>query len=151
VIVELWSSEDPGVVELASGRRIRGRRLRGDLPPGPTPTFSVYLSGRPPLEPLWEREWVRWRDFWLPSDPDAATRVLRRAYERTRTDRVEIACSGGVGRTGTALAVMCLFEGMQPDAAVDWVREHFHPRAVEVPWQRRYLRRAWTGGRDDTQ
>lgn len=55
------------------------------------------------------------------------------------TDRVEIGCSGGVGRTGTALAAMGIFEGMTPDQAVEWVRVHYHPRAVEVPWQRRYL------------
>jgi hypothetical protein len=90
VIVEQWNREEPGVLQLPSGRRIRGRRLKDHAPPGPTPTFSVYLAGRPPPEPPWEREWVRWGDFWPPSDPDAATRVLRKAYERADSDRVEM-------------------------------------------------------------
>jgi hypothetical protein len=140
-MVEPWSMDEPGVVELPSGRRIRGRRLTSGAPPSATPTLAVHLAGRRPPEPPWERDWIRWRDFWLPSDPDAATRVLRRAHGRGRTERVEVACSGGVGRTGTALAAMCVFEGMEPDEAIDWVREHYHPRAVEVPWQRRYLTR----------
>lgn len=149
-MVKQWSSEAHGVVELPSGRLIRGRRLKGDPSAGPTPTLAVHLTGRRPPDPPWERQWVRWRDFWLPSDPDVATNVLRLAHQRGRSDRVEIACGGGVGRTGTALAVMCIFEGMEPDAAVSWVREYYHPRAVEVPWQRRYLRSVRAAGFDST-
>ena len=26
-----------------------------------------------------------------------------------------------------------------PDEAVAWVRERYHPRAVETPWQRRWV------------
>jgi Protein-tyrosine phosphatase len=131
--------DERGVVELPSGRRVRGRRLTRPVCFGVGPTFAVHLAGRCPPEPPWQREWIRWRDFWLPTDPSAATRVLRHAHERAAVDRVEVACSGGVGRTGTALAAMCVFEGMEPHAAVEWVREHYHPLAVEVPWQRRYL------------
>ena len=29
--------------------------------------------------------------------------------------------------------------------AVAWVRERYHPRAVETPWQRRYVRRFAAG------
>ncbi|MDP8991476.1 MAG: protein-tyrosine phosphatase family protein [Actinomycetota bacterium] len=151
MVEQHWSTEYLGVVELPSGRLLRGRRLRGDPPPGPTPTLAVHLTGRRPPEPPWKREWVRWRDFWLPSNPDAAIRVLRLAHERARSARVEIACGGGVGRTGTALALMCVFEGMEADAAVDWVRERYHPRAVEVPWQRRFLRTVRTAGPHTTR
>ena len=69
--------------------------------------------------------------------------MLRNAYERTGTDPVEIACGGGVGRTGTglaALAALAALDGMDPHAAVTWVRRHYHPHAVEVPWQWRFLR-----------
>jgi hypothetical protein len=140
-MVAPWPLGEPGVVELPSGRRVRGRRLRGTASSAATPTLAVHLAGRRPAEPPWEREWIRWRDFWLPADPDAAIRILRLAHGRSRTERVEIACGGGVGRTGTALAAMCVFEGLEPNAAVEWVRRHYHPRAVEVPWQRRFLRR----------
>ncbi|MFI7104590.1 protein-tyrosine phosphatase family protein [Streptomyces sp. NPDC050161] len=88
--------------------------------------------------------WIPWRDFWLPADPDDAIRKLRLAYERAASERIEVCCGGGVGRTGTALSVMCVFEGMDPEEAVIWMRRNYHPRAVEVPWQRRFIRRAFT-------
>jgi protein-tyrosine phosphatase len=54
---------------------------------------------------------------------------------------VEIACRGGIGRTGTALAALAVLDGLAPPAAVAWVRQAYHPRAVETPWQRGWLRR----------
>ena len=62
------------------------------------------------------------------------------AWERARTERVEIACRGGVGRTGTALACLAVLDGVPPADAVRYVREHYHPRAVETPGQRAYVR-----------
>ncbi|HSR27883.1 MAG TPA: protein phosphatase, partial [Actinomycetes bacterium] len=55
-------------------------------------------------------------------------------------ERVEVACRGGVGRTGTALAALAVLDGLHPRQAVAWVRGHYHRRAVETPWQRRWLR-----------
>ena len=54
-------------------------------------------------------------------------------------ERVEIACGGGRGRTGTALACMAVLDGVPRDEAVTYVREHYDARAVETPWQRRYV------------
>jgi hypothetical protein len=139
-VTEPWPADGPGVVELPSGRRVRGGRLSTTTSAGPAPTYAVHLAGRPPPEPRWEREWVQWRDFWVPADYAEATATLRRAHERGFTDRVEVACGGGIGRTGTALAALAVLESMSPEEAVAWVRAHYHPRAVEVPWQRRYLR-----------
>ncbi len=150
-MTEKWVVGTPGVVQLPSGRVIRGRGLRNELPEGPPPTLTVYLTDSPPDEPSWESQWVRWRDFWLPSDPDDAMHALRSAYDRAPNERVEVACGGGIGRTGTGLATMCVFEGMEPKAAVDWVRKHYHPRAVEVPWQRRFLRRVWASKSNSPQ
>jgi len=109
----------------------------------------VLLAGRPPAGPhaaSGDREWIRWRDFWVPSDPGAAVRVLRSAHARAATERVLVTCGGGVGRTGTALAAMAVLEGMDPRAAVAWVRGTYQPRAVEVPWQRRFLVRLARAG-----
>lgn len=53
---------------------------------------------------------------------------------------VEIACSGGVGRTGTAIAVLAIMSGIPPEDAVEWVRRNYHRRAVETPWQRQWGR-----------
>jgi protein-tyrosine phosphatase len=85
---------------------------------------------------------LSWPDFWVPLDTKDALDALREAYARVEAgERVEVACRGGVGRTGTALAALAVLDGLAPDAAVAWVREHHHRRAVETPWQRRWLRR----------
>jgi protein-tyrosine phosphatase len=84
---------------------------------------------------------VRWPDFWLPSDPTQAAEVLDEAWDRALTERVEIACGGGRGRTGTALACLAILDGIPARQAVEFVRQHYHPRAVETPWQRRYVNR----------
>jgi protein-tyrosine phosphatase len=52
---------------------------------------------------------------------------------------VEIACMGGRGRTGTALACLAVLDGVHPDVAVAYVRERYSPKAVETPWQKKYV------------
>jgi hypothetical protein len=139
-MAEPWTDDTRGLVVLPSGRRVRGRGLRSPAD-GQLPTFAVELTGRPGPEPSWERVWVRWPDFWVPSDPEEALAALARAHRLADGERVEITCGGGIGRTGTGLAALCVLEGMDPDTAVTWVRSHYHPRAVEVRWQRRFLHR----------
>ncbi|MCA2218447.1 protein phosphatase [Wangella sp. NEAU-J3] len=129
------------MLRLPSGLLVRGRGLRRPLPPGRTPTFGLYLLGRAPAEPDWEFRHVRWPDFRLPSDPAYLRVVLAEARERAATGRVEVACGGGVGRTGTALACLAVLDGVPAAEAVAFVRAHYHPRAVETPWQRRFVRR----------
>ena len=131
----------PGVLRLPSGRLVRGRGLRRPPPAGPPPAFALYLLGRPPPRVPWEARWVRWPDFRPPADRAAATAALREAWERAATGRVEIACSGGVGRTGTALACLAVLDGLPGDQAVSYVRAHYAARAVETPGQRRFAER----------
>ncbi len=138
--MEPWPRNGPGVVVLPSGRRVRGRGLRRPMPAGLSPTLAVQLSGRRPPPTAWEQRWIVWPDFWLPSDYATAERVLHEAYLRAGAERVEIACGGGLGRTGTALAAWAVFDGFSPRDAVAWTQRHYHPRAVEVPWQRHFLR-----------
>ena len=140
-MVETWDPVDVGVLRLPSGRLIRGRGLLWPPPPGPAPTFGLYLLGKPPPEMPWETRWLLWRDFRLPADRRLAERLLREAWERAVTDRVEVACTGGRGRTGTALACLAVIDGVPAEQAVAFVRERYHRRAVETPWQRRYVRR----------
>ena len=130
----------PGVVVLPSGRTVRGRGLRHPLPAGDVPELGVYLLGHEPPPTGWEQRWVRWPDFRLPADRAAAVDVLREVLELSGTRRVELACAGGRGRTGTALAVLAVLDGIDPLVAVAWAREHYHPRAVETDWQRRWVR-----------
>ncbi|MFI8100265.1 protein-tyrosine phosphatase family protein [Streptomyces sp. NPDC086023] len=134
-----WDSGSPGVLALPSGRLVRGRALRGGVPDGPLPSYGVYLLGRPPAAAPWEYRWLRWPDFRLPRDRGEALRVLTLAWERARDERVEVACGGGRGRTGTALACLAVLDGVPADEAVSYVRARYHPRAVETPWQKRYV------------
>ena len=89
----------------------------------------------------WEHRWVRCRDFRTPTSTDEAVAALVDAHERAATERVEVACGGGIGRTGMALSVLAILAGVPPAGAVAWVRAHHHRRAVETPWQRRWVRR----------
>ena len=141
-----WDQAGAGVLRLPSGRTVRGRGLRRPPRPGPEPTFAVYLLGRPPAAVGWETLWLRWPDFWLPSDPDQARAGLELAWQRAAGERVEVGCGGGIGRTGTALACLAILDGVPPRQAVGYVRRHYHPRAVETPWQRRYVLRFAPGG-----
>ncbi|MGW7067477.1 protein-tyrosine phosphatase family protein [Streptomyces sp. NPDC054855] len=136
-----WDPSAPGVLRLPSGRLIRGRGLRHPLPDGPTPDFALYLLGKEPPAVAWEARWLRWPDFRLPGDRAATAAALREALKRSETERVEVACGGGQGRTGTALACLAVLDGVPGGEAVAYVREHYAPRAVETPWQRRFVRR----------
>ena len=127
------------MLALPSGRLVRGRGLRHPLPEGVVPDFGVYLlSGQPPSMP-WDVRWVRWPDFGVPTDRSDAREALLEAWRRAVTERVEIACGGGRGRTGTALACVAVLDGVPADEAVAYVRKYYDRRAVETPWQRRYV------------
>ncbi|PSK99284.1 hypothetical protein CLV63_1033 [Murinocardiopsis flavida] len=136
-----WEPSTAGVLRLPSGLLIRGRGLRNPFPQGPEPTFALYLLGRRPPPVAWESRWVRWPEFWLPSDRAALADALRQALSRAATDRVEVACAGGRGRTGTALACLAILDGVPARDAVAYVREHYSRYSVETPWQRRFVSR----------
>ena len=129
---------DPGVVELPSGRRVRGRGLRQDLP---DPEFGLLLLGRD-RPTAWRHRWVAWPDFRLPRGDLRS--ALADLLARADGERVELACAGGTGRTGTALACLAVLDGVPAHDAVDWVRTHYRRRAVETPAQRRMVR-DWNG------
>jgi hypothetical protein len=145
--IERWDPAAPGVLRLPSGRLVRGRSLRRPVPEGPPPTFGIYLVGKPPAPVTWESRWLRWPDFRLPADPARFRHTLAEAWERATSERVELACTGGRGRTGTALACLAILDGVPNDRAVAYVREHYDRRAVETPGQRRFVAR-WTPATD---
>jgi protein-tyrosine phosphatase len=141
-----WDAATPGVLRLPSGRLLRGRGLRRPQPDGPPPEFGLYLLGRPPAPVGWDSRWLRWPDFRLPKDHHDAAEAFHEAWSRALLERVEIACAGGHGRTGTALACIAVLDGVLPAEAVDFVRTHYDPHAVETPAQRRYVAHFAAGG-----
>ncbi len=138
---EPWDPAAPGVLALPSGRLLRGRGLRRPLPAGNLPDFGVYLLGSEPPAVAWESRWLRWPDFGLPADRGQAASTLAEAWRRSAASRVEIACAGGHGRTGTALACIAVLDGVPAGEAVSYARENYDPHAVETPWQRRFVAR----------
>jgi hypothetical protein len=138
---EPWDDAAIGVLRLPSGRLVRGRALRRPLPDGPAPAFALYLLGSQPPAVPWPSRWVRWQDFRLPADRDDATDAFAEAWRRAETERVEVACGGGRGRTGTALACLAILDGVPAADAVRFVRDSYRGDAVETPWQKRFVRR----------
>jgi protein-tyrosine phosphatase len=140
-VPDSWDADATGVLTLPSGRLVRGRGLGAPLPAGPMPEFGVYLLGRCPTTQPWESRWVAWPDFRLPRDPADLRSALREVLERAGRQRVEVACRGGSGRTGTALACLAVLDGVPADRAVAYVREHYRSRAVETRGQRTFVAR----------
>lgn len=135
-----------GTLVLPDGARLRARGLGKPKPEGPEPEFGLYL-GSPRMRAkydaslTWEHRWIRWPDFLLPRDREGARREILGLHARAVAgEAVEVACLGGVGRTGTVLACLVTLGGMGAEEAVSWVRENHHARAVETPWQRRWVR-----------
>src|SRR2546421_449749 len=135
----------PGAIELPDGTWVRGRGLRDPAPAGPAPDFGLYLGSatlrrRHPIS--WPHEWIEWPDFLLPRDSTAAMKQIRALHERALAgERVEVACGGGIGRTGTVIACLAVLAGTPAAQAVAWARAHYHRRAVETAWQRRWVSR----------
>lgn len=135
-----WSDDTEGLIVLPDRRRIRGRGLRKPFPADDElPEFGLYLTQKPYATEAWESRWVRWPDFRLPSDSADAIAAILDAHDRAATQRVEVACDGGIGRTGTAIALLARLAGIPASEAVAWTRSHYRPDAVETPWQRRFV------------
>lgn len=135
----------PGAITLPDGARVRGRGLRDGVPEGRQPEYGLYLGsralrGRHEPQMPWPQQWVVWPDFLVPVDRAGATAAIRDLHRRALAgDAVEVACGGGVGRTGTVIACLAVLAGLPPDEALAWTRDRHHPRAVETPWQRRWI------------
>ncbi|WP_349876872.1 protein-tyrosine phosphatase family protein [Micromonospora sp. HUAS YX12] len=130
-----WTDQ-AGLLTLPGGATVRGRKVAEPASPA---DFALLLAPGP--EPEWPARRIHWPDFWIPADRADALDALREARRRAYAgERVEVACHGGVGRTGTALAALAVLDGLPPARAVAWVRSRYHRRAVETPWQRWWLR-----------
>ncbi|GAB3399494.1 protein-tyrosine phosphatase family protein [Flindersiella endophytica] len=150
-------NRQPRTLELPAGGTVLARGLRGTAEPDPPPTFGLYLLGHPLNRPSWYgrylvglRPWtppwpyarIDWPDFSAPRQPDQAVGELRELLTRVGNgERVEVACGGGRGRTGTALAALAVLQGAPAAEAIAWVRRAYDPKAVETATQHRFLDR----------
>lgn len=136
-----------GTIRLPDGTKIRGRGLRNPLPEGSTPDYGLYLGGRKLRTRhedalAWSHDWVDWPDFLLPRDRELAIKSIRALHDRAqRGELVEVACGGGVGRTGTVIACLAILAGVEPGEAVSWTRANYQRHAVETPWQKAWVKR----------
>ena len=128
-----------GTVVLAQGRL--------DLVPSDRPRppdFALYLDERWRDDPsvAWPHRTIEWPDLGLPADEAGLEAAIVDLHRRARAgELVEIACYGGVGRTGTALACLAILAGVAPADAVQWVRDHYYRSAVETPAQAQLVAR----------
>jgi len=106
------------------------------------PDFAVYLDASWETDPevTWPTRVIAWPDFGLPKDEAELFGVILDIHARAKAgELVEIACYGGLGRTGTVLGCLAVFAGAQPQDAVNWVRSHYDERAIETDDQRRLI------------
>jgi protein-tyrosine phosphatase len=108
------------------------------------PDYAVYLDERWAGDPkvTWPYRVIDWPDFGLPSDEEDLFDVVVDIHVRAKKgELVEIACYGGLGRTGTVLSCLALRAGVHPPDAVEWVRVHYDQRAVETKEQEEFIAR----------
>jgi Protein-tyrosine phosphatase len=133
-------------VTLPDGTVVLARGRLGLVPeerPRP-PDFAVYLDERWRHDPevTWPCRFVGWPDFGLPADEEQVFAAVLDVHRRARAgELVEVACYGGIGRTGTVLGCLTVLAGVPASEAVAWVRDNYHPSAVETPDQERLVAR----------
>src|SRR3954447_11248880 len=125
-------------VTLPDGTRIEARALAERRETDATHDFGLYMDAH--WAPTWPADVIAWADFGLPESSPVAAAQIRAAFARAKAgERVEIACLGGRGRTGTVLACMAVLAGVPGCDAVDWVRSNYLPGAVETPEQESWV------------
>ncbi|MDQ4093732.1 MAG: phosphatase [Actinomycetota bacterium] len=139
-----------GAITLPDGPLIRGRGHREPLPAGSVPDYGLYLGRssprrtllrwQPAWKPGWPAVWIDWPAFRTPRQDQVAAAAIHHAYLLARSgQRVEVACGGGTGRTGTVIVCMAILARHPAETAVNWTRQHYRPRAVETSGQRRWI------------
>ena len=128
-----------GTVVLAQGRMdmVPSERPR-------KPDFALYLDHQweDDSQVTWLHRIIDWPDMGLPEDEPDLFAAISDLYGRARAgELVEVACYGGIGRTGTVLACLNVLAGGPPGEAAAWVREEYHPLAIETPEQEQLIAR----------
>jgi hypothetical protein len=128
------------VVEFPDGTRVLASGWFERGVDDPTPDFGLYLD--PMWTATWPAEHLDWPDFGVPRGHEAADAQIVSAWQQAQEGkRVEVACIGGHGRTGTVLACMAVLAGIPAEDAVSWVRARYCVRAVQEPSQQYWMER----------
>src|ERR1039457_5248605 len=128
------------IVNLPDGTTVYAQGRLGLVPPtqSPKPDYAVYLDERWVADPevTWPYRMIAWPDFGLPEDLSELFDDVRDIHARARAGEVvQIACYGGLGRTGTFLSCLAVCAGVQFSDAVEWVRVNYDRRAIETDEQ----------------
>lgn len=108
----------------------------------PKPDYAVYLDERWADDPevTWPFRMINWPDFGLPENQSELFDVILNIHDRVKAGEVvEIACYGGLGRTGTVLSCLAVCAGVQASNAVEWARSNYDRRAVETDEQQQLV------------
>jgi protein-tyrosine phosphatase family protein len=138
-------------VTLPSGGVVQAHGLMGivSIDDHHATDWGLYLDDGWRARPRsWPCRFVTWQDFGLPANELDAFDAFDEAWMRAcNGEVVDVACVGGIGRTGTALACIAVHEGVPVDEAVTWVRTNYQPSAVETDDQHALVMRfaAWLG------
>lgn len=130
-----WNMSE-GVVELPSGRRIRGRSWSdpvceiADVSAILTTADPDVFAGRDAQGIAENVVYISWPDGRIPRRPQQAIEQLKDLLKSADDKRIEVTSGSGMGRTGTALAIMAVLEGMEPSKAIDFLHEAYSDDAV---------------------
>jgi protein-tyrosine phosphatase len=125
-------------VHFPDGTRVEAVGLADRRPDKPGRDYGFYLDAS--WRPTWNADVIDWEDYGLPAEPEATAEAICKTFARAkRGERIEVGCIGGLGRTGTVLACMATLAGITPGQAVQWVRDHYDPGAVETPEQEAWV------------
>jgi hypothetical protein len=119
---------------LPGGGRVRASAAYHRSENVPERTWGLYMDAH--WAPTWPARMLAWENMGVPVDFDEAVDAIAEAHAIiVDGGMVEVGCQGGIGRTGCVLAAWAILDGIAPEHAVAWVREHYIVRAVETPVQ----------------
>jgi hypothetical protein len=132
------------IVNLPDGTLVYARGRLGLIPTDrpSQPDYAVYLDERwnDDAEVSWPYRMIAWPDFGVPENQSELFDVIVDIHTRARSGEiVEIACYGGLGRTGTVLACLAVCAGVPFRDAVGWVHVNYDQRAVETEEQEQFV------------
>lgn len=82
---------------------------------------------------------IDWDDWGIPNMKLADWQALLESLRMTNMD-VAIACNGGHGRTGTALAILAYLMGIETKTPIAYIRKAYCKKAVESTKQFQYIK-----------